>query len=167
MNYVSYISIISIVVTFYILEKSTQSNPPIRTTEITREQQLIYPENPHRVQWIGDNNPNDFTQGMAKASKATHIAAWACAALSFNSIGSVIYAESTVGKIVSVVECLCFVAATFMCHKVSVAQATIAENQELVKTGVTNNDTNYIALTNIADGIYIFSSIHCPPRATA
>lgn len=136
--------------------------------EITREQQTVYPPNPHLVQKAGaDLNAEErasFINGMKKASNYTQKIAWVSGAASLGCLALFFRAASMRGQIGSVVASFFCGAAALFLNKVSGMQASMAHSQELVETAVTLDTVPVVQVTGIADGVYIFSNTaNCPP----
>ncbi len=140
----------------------------IGAVEVTREQQTVYPQNPHLVQKAGaDLNIEQrelFIASMKKASSYTQKISWISGAASLGFLALCFRAVSTKGQIISVAASVFFGAATLFLNKVSGMQATMAGSQELAEISVTPDSIPLTPLIDIADGVYIFSdTTNCPP----
>lgn len=135
--------------------------------EVTQEQQIIYPQDPHRVQKAGFDDPKlreQFITSMRKASRFVRAAAFGCGAAALGCLVLLVRAESMKRRAGSLAASLLFAALAIFLEKVGAMQIKMAASQEVVVADVSADAaTAGVKLVGVADGAYIFSTPNCPP----
>jgi hypothetical protein len=158
MNCVDYVGLMSLAIISH-----------LAGTEITQEQQVIYPQNPHLVKKAGSafDDPKtreQFTKAMKKASNYVRKASWACGAAALGCLVALVRAESVKRRTGSLVMSLLFAVGAIFLDKVSTMQAQMALSQEVIVIPVSDEAAAPKAkLVGVAEGIHIFSTANCPP----
>jgi hypothetical protein len=134
---------------------------PMGAVEVTREQQTVYPANPHLVQKAGNEfTPEDrasFIEGMHKASSYMRKISWVFGTASLGSLAILTCTENTAARVVSAAASLLSGAVALCAYKIGAMQEAIARSQELVEVQETNSPVQETPAVKIADGIHIFS----------